>query len=77
VYPPPALRTSNVEFLGTTAGIVLVAVVAVLGLAIFIGMVYWADSHPDPRIIENRRTRMERGTRTYMEMSEELPRGPG
>jgi hypothetical protein len=68
VYPPPALRTSQLEFLGGTAGIILVAVVAVLGLAIFIGLVYWADSHPEPRIIEQQRRRreMEQGLRREM-----------
>jgi hypothetical protein len=59
VYPPPALRTSQLEFLGGTTGIILVAVVALLGLAVFIGLVYWADSHPEPRIIEQQRRRRE------------------
>jgi hypothetical protein len=46
VYPLAGIRTSNTQLLGTTAGIILTAVVAVAGLAVFIGMVYWADSHP-------------------------------
>lgn len=48
MYPPPAHQTSQVELLGTTAGIILTVVVAVVGLAVALGMVYWADSHPGP-----------------------------
>lgn len=46
MYPPPAIRTSQPELLGTTAGIIATFVVATLGLAVMIGMVYWAAAHP-------------------------------
>lgn len=75
MYPPPALYTSEVEYLGSTVGIVVIAVVALLGLAIFIGLVYWADSHPDPRIEEKHRRRREQAISTYTQAPEEVPRG--
>ena len=46
VYPPPELRTSQVELLGTTTGMILTAVVAILGLAALLGMVFLADGLP-------------------------------
>ena len=46
MYPPPELRTSQVELLGTTTGIILTVVVAILGLAGLLGMVYLADGLP-------------------------------
>jgi len=46
VYPPPELRTSQVELLGTTTGMILTAVVAILGLAVLLGMVFLADGLP-------------------------------
>jgi hypothetical protein len=46
MYPPPAIRTSQAELLGTTAGIIATFIVATLGLAVMIGMVYWASAHP-------------------------------
>ena len=44
--PPPELRTSQVELLGTTTGMILTAVVAILGLAVLLGMVFLADGLP-------------------------------
>src|SRR5438067_1169722 len=55
VYPPPEIRTSNTELLGTTAGIILTAVVAVLCLAALLGAVFWANAHPDTRRLRGRR----------------------
>jgi hypothetical protein len=46
VYPPPELRTSQVELLGTTTGMILTAVVAILGLAALLGMVFLAEGLP-------------------------------
>ena len=46
MYPPPAIRTSQAELLGTTAGIIATLVVATVGLAVMLGMVYWAAAHP-------------------------------
>ena len=65
MYPPPAIRTSNAELLGTTAGLILTAVVAIVGLAVMIGAVFWADAQPDIR---------RRGARRQGELS---GRGPG
>jgi hypothetical protein len=42
--PPPEVRTSNTELLGSTTGLILTAIAAVVGLAIFIGAVYVADA---------------------------------
>lgn len=46
MYPPPEVRTSNAELLGTTVGMILTAVVAVLGLAALLAMVFLADGLP-------------------------------
>ncbi|MCW2905229.1 MAG: hypothetical protein JWL68_18, partial [Actinomycetia bacterium] len=40
---PPEVRTSKVQLLGTTTGMILTAVVAILGLAVLLGMVFLAD----------------------------------
>jgi hypothetical protein len=45
-HPPQIGTTPNTELLGTTAGIILTAVVAVAGLAVLIGATFWADLHP-------------------------------
>lgn len=42
MYPPPAVRTSQEELLGTTAGIILTVVAAVVGLALFLLPVFLA-----------------------------------
>jgi hypothetical protein len=47
--PPPTIYTPPSELDGTLAGIIVTAVVASLALVMLIGMVYWADSHPDTR----------------------------
>lgn len=55
MYPPPAIKTSHTELLGTTAGLILTAVVAVAGLAVMIGAVFLADTQPDIRRLVARR----------------------
>jgi hypothetical protein len=65
MYPPPAIRTSHAELLGTTIGLILTAVVAVVGLAVMIGAVFLADVQPGIR---------PRGGRRRGELS---GRGPG
>jgi hypothetical protein len=55
VYPAPEVRTSHAELLGTTTGIIVTAVVAVAGLVLLIGSVFWADAHPDTRRLKVRR----------------------
>jgi hypothetical protein len=47
--PPPTIYTTPSELDGTVAGMIITAVVAVITLAILIGLVYWADSHPTAR----------------------------
>ena len=44
-HPPEIKTTPNTELLGTTAGIILTAVVAVAGLMVLLGVTFWADVH--------------------------------
>jgi len=46
MYPPPELKTSNTELLGTTTGMIVTAVVAILGLGVLLGMVFLAEGLP-------------------------------
>jgi hypothetical protein len=55
VYPPPEVKTSHAELLGTTTGMILTAVVALVGLAALLGIVYWAGAQPDTRRLKLRR----------------------
>ena len=55
MYPPPAIRTSHAELLGTTTGLILTAVVAVVSLAVMIGAVFLADVQPDTKRFRARR----------------------
>jgi hypothetical protein len=55
VYPPPEIRTSHAELLGTTTGMILTAIVAVIGLAALIGMVFLAAREPDTRRLKVQR----------------------
>ena len=41
--PAPEVRTSPEQLLGTTTGMILTAVVAIVGLAVLLGMVFLAD----------------------------------
>ena len=47
--PPPAPRTSQEELLGTTTGIILMVIAAVVGLAVLIIPMFWAATPPDIR----------------------------
>ncbi len=49
MYPPSAVRTSNAHLIGTTTGMVVTAVVAILGIAVLLGMVFLADGRPYTR----------------------------
>jgi hypothetical protein len=49
VSPPPAVQTSQEELLGTTTGIILTVVVALVGLGVLIVPVFWAAGHPNTR----------------------------
>jgi hypothetical protein len=55
MYPPPAIRTSHAELLGTTTGLILTAVAAIVGLAVMIGAVFLADVQPGARRRRGRR----------------------
>jgi hypothetical protein len=55
VYPPPEVRTSDAELLGTTTGMILTAVVAIVGLAVLLGVVFLAGGQPDTRRLKVRR----------------------
>jgi hypothetical protein len=45
--PPPTIYTPESELDGTVAGMIITAVVAALALALLIGLVYWANNHPE------------------------------
>ncbi len=47
--PTPAITTPPSEVDGTVAGIFITAIVATLGLVILLGMVFWANRHPEVR----------------------------
>jgi hypothetical protein len=47
--PPPTIYTTPAELDGTLTGIIITAVVAALGLVMLVGLVYWANRHPDAR----------------------------
>jgi hypothetical protein len=47
--PPPTIYTPQSELDGTVAGMIITAVVAALALALLIGLVYWANKHPEVR----------------------------
>jgi hypothetical protein len=47
--PPPTIYTPPSELDGTVTGVIITAVVAALALALLIGLVYWANNHPEVR----------------------------
>ena len=49
VYPPTAVRTSTEHLVGSTAGMIVTAVVAILALALLLGMVFLAGGWPYAR----------------------------
>jgi hypothetical protein len=46
---PPTMYTSPAQLDGTVTGMIVTVIVAALGLAVLIGMVFWAASHPQVR----------------------------
>jgi hypothetical protein len=72
VSPPPEVRTSQVELLGTTTGMILTAVVAILGLAVLLGMVFLADGLP-PAV----RSKVRRGDASDGGQAGEISDGQG
>jgi hypothetical protein len=68
VYPPPEIRTSRAELVGTTTGIILTAIVAVAGLVVLLGSVYWAD-YAQSRSPKPQRRRQARGSRSGGQIS--------
>ena len=73
MYPPPEVRTSNAELLGTTTGIILTAVVGILGLAALLAMVFLAEGLPPTMRMKMRR----RGRASGSGHAGELPAGQG
>jgi hypothetical protein len=73
VSQPPEIRTSNAELLGTTTGIILTVVVAILGLAVLLGMVFLADGLPPAM----RRNLRRRGGSSGSGPTEEISAGQG
>jgi hypothetical protein len=49
------MRTSQAQLLGTTTGMIVTAVVAVVGLAALLGLVFWGGGQPDTRRLKVRR----------------------
>lgn len=70
---PPEVRTSKVQLLGTTTGMILTAVVAILGLAVLLGMVFLADGLPHTKRLKARRPGGASGSRP----PGEIPAGQG
>jgi hypothetical protein len=73
MHPPPEVRTSNVELLGTTTGMILTAVVAIVGLVALLGMVFLADGLPPAM----RMTARRQSTATGSGPPEGIPAGQG
>jgi hypothetical protein len=73
--PPPEIGTTpNVELLGTTTGMIVTAVAAVVGLAVLIGGVYWAAV---PRPMGNRLRIPRRGEASGSGTNPEISPGQG
>jgi hypothetical protein len=70
VYSPSAATTSNAHLTGTTAGMIVTAVVAILGLTVLLGMVFLADGLPFTR-------RAKRGEASEGGPAGQLPDGQG
>jgi hypothetical protein len=70
VYPPSAASTSNAHLTGTTAGMIVTAVVAISGIAVLLGMVFLADGLPFTR-------RAKRGETGGGGQAGEIPDGQG
>ena len=68
MYPPPEVRTSRTELVGTTTGIILTAIVAMVGLVVLLGSVYWAD-YAQTRPPKPQRQRQDRDSRSGVQIS--------
>jgi hypothetical protein len=44
---PPTINTTPAELNGTITGMIITAIVAAVGLAVLIGLVYGPNNHPD------------------------------
>jgi hypothetical protein len=69
VHPQPEIRTSQAQLLGTTTGIIVTAVVAVVGLVVLIVPMFLADNPPDLRRLTTRRRREVSGSQSAREIS--------
>ena len=77
MYPPPEVRTSNAELLGTTTGIILTAVVGILGLAALLAMVFLAEGLPPTMRMKMRRRGRASGSGHAGELLLGRATGPG
>ena len=69
MHPQPEIRTSQTQLLGTTTGIIVTAVAAVVGLVVLLVPVFLADNPPDVRRLITRRRRQVSGSRSTKEIS--------
>src|SRR5947207_8616610 len=69
VHPQPEIRTSQTQLLGTTTGIIVTAVAAVVGLVVLLVPVFLADNPPHVRRLITRRRRQVSGSRSTKEIS--------
>ena len=72
MYPPSAVTTSNAHLTGTTAGMIVTAVVAILALALLLGMVFLADGWPYAK-----RSRVQRSRSSDSGQGVEIADGQG
>src|SRR5204863_115562 len=63
------IRTSQTQLLGTTTGIIVTAVAAVVGLVVLLVPVFLAGNPPDVRRLITRRRRQVSGSRSTKEIS--------
>lgn len=70
--PPSELHTSQSELLGSTTGMVLTAVVAFLGLAVWLGSIFWTDARQG-----GKRIKIGRGHANDISRSGEVSTGQG
>ena len=54
MYPPSAVTASNEHLVGSTTGMIVTAVVAILAIALLLGMVFLADGWPYARHLKAR-----------------------
>lgn len=57
--PPPELRTSGTELLGSTTSMIITAVVAFVGLAVWLGAVFLTDAWQGGKRVKAGRARAE------------------